>query len=163
MCLFIESITARTTHLRGLLSQEPVIPDTTLRVLHGDCDKSMTEILDYIEAEQGEESKGHGGGLTFLVMLSKVRLRPEDGCREISELNSCRLRTKLLGIFRKMNPPCPRVASQFCESIHRYRLLARSCIPHSRNRFCARTEVHHIHVCLQIETAKYGNIRVLLT
>lgn len=59
MCLFIESITARATHLRGLLSQEPVIPDTTLRVLHGDYDKSMTEILDYIEAEQEEESKGH--------------------------------------------------------------------------------------------------------
>lgn len=51
VCLFIESDGARARHLRGLLAREPAIPDTDVRVLEGEFDESMTEILDHIEEQ----------------------------------------------------------------------------------------------------------------
>ena len=51
VCLFIESDGARAEHLRGVLSREPAIADTEIRVLQGDFDESMTEILDHVEEQ----------------------------------------------------------------------------------------------------------------
>ena len=53
VCLFIESDDARARHLRGLLAAEPAIPDTEVRVLRGDFDESMTEILDRVAKQNG--------------------------------------------------------------------------------------------------------------
>ena len=53
VCLFIESDDARARHLRGLLAAEPAIPDTEVRVLRGDFDESMTEILDRVAEQNG--------------------------------------------------------------------------------------------------------------
>ncbi len=49
VCLFIESDHTRARHLRGLLEREPAIPNTEARVLQGNFDESMTEILDHID------------------------------------------------------------------------------------------------------------------
>ena len=51
VCLFIESDGARARHLRGLIAREPAIPNTEVRVLEGEFDESMTEILDHIEEQ----------------------------------------------------------------------------------------------------------------
>ena len=51
VCLFIESDAERAEHLRGVLAQEPSIRDTEVRVLQGEFDDSMSEILDHIEEQ----------------------------------------------------------------------------------------------------------------